>query len=331
MESLTESKSGSGFERPRDLHRGAGRPETWWAALGPAGTIKLLVLVGLFAWLYFPHLVRLFNYWLRPDWSHGFLIPLFSLYLVHNKRDELLSGEHRGSVWGAVLVVLSVLAYVASIILKVGYSQPLTMVTLIAGLVLLLRGWRTLWITLFPIGFLILAMPPPERLYRAVTQPLQKVAAAIATQVLNVLPSADVERAGINIAYTMDSGRAGQFTVAGACSGMRSLMAFIALGLAMAYFTPRPAWQRVAMAVLVVPVAVFCNIVRVIVTGGLQMAGYPHLASGTPHTILGLLLFGLGFAIYLGALWILDNLFTDEGPDSEERGGSDEAANTGTA
>jgi exosortase len=129
----------------------------------------------------------------------------------------------------------------------------------------------------------------------------------------------------------IDSGRSGQFTVAGACSGMRSLMAFIALGRAMAYFAPRPAWHRVAMAVLVVPVALFCNVVRVIVTGSLQMGGYPSLSSGTPHTILGLLLFGLGFAIYLGVLWVLDNLFSEERADEEGRAGEDGEAQRGRA
>jgi exosortase len=298
--------------------------------LGATGFLKALVLVALFGWLYSSHITRLYHYWLRPDWSHGFLIPLFGLYLVHNKRGELLLGEHRGSLWGAAVMLLSVGAYVASIVWKIGYPQPLTMVGVIAGVVLLVRGWRTLWLTLFPIGFLILAMPPPERLYRAVTQPLQMAAAAIAAQALNVFPGADVERAGINIAYAMSDGRSGQFTVAGACSGMRSLMAFVALGLAMAYFTARPTWHRVAMAVLVVPVAAFCNIVRVIVTGGLQMAGQPSLASGTPHTVLGLLLFGLGFAIYLGVLWILDNLFTEERIEDAGASGSEQAVEPGT-
>lgn len=331
MDALTHGKTGGSLAKAKTPRRTGAPSPTWRAALGQAGLIQVLVLVVLFGWLYFPHLIRLYNYWLRPDWSHGFLIPLFSLYLVHEKRSELLGGEHRGSIWGAALMALAVLAYATSIIFRIGYPQPLTMVVMIAGTVLLLRGWRTLRTTLFPIGFLILAMPPPERLYRAVTQPLQTVAAFVSTHVLNVFPGADVERAGINIAYAMDNGRVGQFTVAGACSGMRSLMAFVALGLAMAYFTPRPTWHRVAMAVLVVPVAVFCNIVRVIVTGSLQMAGHPSLASGTPHTILGLLLFGLGFAIYLGVLWVLDNLFTEDGEDRDDQSGSDRAVNRGLA
>ncbi|MFH1419947.1 MAG: exosortase/archaeosortase family protein [Planctomycetota bacterium] len=299
----------------------------WWEYLGLSGVARLLVLAGLVVWLYWAHCVRLFEYWQRPDWSHGFLIPLFCLYLVHTKRRELLLGEHEGSLWGLALMLLSVLVYATSIYLKIGYPQPLTIVSMIAGIVLLLRGWRTLWLTSFPIGFLVLAMPPPERLYRAVTQPLQQGAAAISTLILRMFPGADVEHQGINISFFMDDGSEGGFTVAGACSGMRSLMAFVALGLAMAYFAPRPTWHRITMAVLVVPVALFCNIVRVIVTGGFQMYGLEDYATGTPHTVLGLLLFVLGFAIYMGVLWLLDHLFVDD----PGWGKDDEAAISGEA
>ncbi|HVP13033.1 MAG TPA: exosortase/archaeosortase family protein [Phycisphaerae bacterium] len=318
MSALTGAGAGRMRGDERRSRRAPDNLPTWREYLGLAGVAKVLLLAALLGWLYSAHFYRLFVYWMQPDWSHGFLIPLFSLYLVHCKRAELMTGEHEGSLWGALLMLISVAAYVFCIMSSIGYPQPLTIITMIAGVVLLVRGWRTLWLTLFPIGFLVLAIPPPERLYRAVTQPLQQAAAAIAALVLNTFPGAEVERQGINIAFFMKGGRSGDFTVAGACSGMRSLMAFVALGLAMAYFTPRPPWHRVAMAVLVVPVALFCNILRVIITGGLQMYGYPELASGTPHTILGLVLFGLGFAMYLGVLWVLDHLFTEE-PDEPEQ------------
>ncbi|MCB9853963.1 MAG: exosortase/archaeosortase family protein, partial [Phycisphaerales bacterium] len=88
--------------------------------------------------------------------------------------------------------------------------------------------------------------------------------------------------------------------------------AFVALGLALAYITPRPTWQRVAMAVFVVPVALMCNILRVIITGCLQMYGHEDLAKGTPHTLLGLIMFAFGFVLYMGLLWVLDHLVVEE-------------------
>jgi exosortase len=286
---------------------------TWGEALGTTGTIKLLVLVVLVSWLYWDQFLRLFNYWQTPDWSHGFLIPFFCLYLVNMRRRDLLTGPHDGSIVGLLLVVLCIAAYFASITMKIGYPQTLSILGVISGLVLLIRGWRSLWLTVFPIAFLFLAIPPPDRLYRQFTHPLQQMAAAIATWILNLFPDViSITRSGIAISYFMKGGEAGQFTVAGACSGMRSLMAFVALGLAVAYITERPTWQRVAMAIFVVPVALTCNILRVIITGALQMYGYSDLAKGTPHTLLGLIMFAFGFVLYMGLLWILDHLIQED-------------------
>ncbi|HUN81800.1 MAG TPA: exosortase/archaeosortase family protein, partial [Phycisphaerae bacterium] len=216
-----------------------------------------------------------------------------------------------GSMWGLVVMLFSSAVYAQALRAKIGYPQPLSIITMIIGIVLLMRGWRAVWITLFPIAFLVLALPPPERLYRQITQPLQQGAAALATWILNCVPGAEVERMGINISYWMRGHAPGQFTVAGACSGMRSLMAFISIGLMLAYLTPRPLWHRVTMAIVVIPVALFCNVVRVVVTGLFQMYGHNDLAAGTPHMVLGLMTFALGFAIYMAILWFLDHLFVD--------------------
>lgn len=290
----------------------------WWEALGPIGVAKILVIVGLVSWLYGDHLYRLYRIWHQPDWSHGFLLPVFCLYLVHMKRAELLRGDHVGSLWGLGLMLFAIAVYALSIRTKFGYPQPLSILVLIAGIVLLLRGWRTLWLTAFPIAFLFLAIPPPARLYRHVTQPLQQIAAAVSAYILNAFPGViEVERYGIKLAFYMEGGHSGTFTVAGACSGMRSLMAFVALGLVIAYMSERPMWHRIVLCTCVVPVAVFCNILRVIITGAFQMYGHDELAAGSSHAMLGLLMFALGIAIYLAVLWVLDHLFVDEadGPD----------------
>lgn len=286
---------------------------SWSQALGAAGMIKLAILVALISWIYWGQYMRFLHFWQTPDWSHGFLIVPFCLYLVHMRRAELLTGKHEGSLWGLFLLLMSIGGYVAAIMMKFGYPQSLSILGVVAGLVLLLRGWRSLWLTAFPIAFFFLAVPPPDRLYRLFTHPLQQTAAAVSTWILNLFPGViEVERGGVNIGYWMKGGISGTFTVANACSGMRSLMAFVALGLAMAYMTRRPKWHRIAMAVFVVPIALLCNILRVIITGCMQMYGHADLAKGTPHTLLGLIMFAFGFVLYLGLLWILDHLVVDE-------------------
>ncbi len=290
-----------------------GATPSWWACLGPIGVAKILAIAALLTWLYGDHFYRLFRYWQNPDWSHGFLLPLFCIYLVHAKRSELLTGEHSGSLWGLPLMLIAGFGYAVAISRQFSYPQPLSILGMLAGLVLLLRGWRSLWLTAFPIAFLFLAIPPPDRLYRQFTQPLQQLAAMVSSFILRVFPGVrEITRQGFSIEYYMEDGTNSMFAAAGACSGMRSLMAFVALGLAMAYMTRRPLWHRIALAVLVVPVALTCNILRVIITGSLQMYGHSELASGTPHTVLGLLMFALGFAMYSLILWGLDHIFVED-------------------
>ena len=273
--------------------------------------IRAAILGGALLWVYWYQFQRMVYYWINnPDWSHGFLIPIFCIYFIHSRRSELAATPARPSWLGLVLVAAALAGYVFAIQRKIGYPQSLSIVLAIGGLVLLNCGWQVLWRTAFPIGFLILALPPPEYIYRAITQPLQQIAALAGAGVLRFLPNILIDRNGINIDFdNLKTGQSGFFTVAGACSGMRSLMAFVALGLAMAYFAPRPLWHRVVMAVVVVPVALFCNVIRVVITGALHIYGYADWAKGTPHSMLGIMTFGIGFAIYLGILYVLDHLF----------------------
>jgi hypothetical protein len=111
--------------------RREGADPTWWTALGPVGVVKLLVLGGLLAWLYWEHFYRLYRYWQQPDWSHGFLVPPFCLYMLNTKRRKLLTGQHRGSLVGAALMILSVVVYAKSVQLKITYPQPLSIVSML--------------------------------------------------------------------------------------------------------------------------------------------------------------------------------------------------------
>ncbi|MBE7506474.1 MAG: exosortase/archaeosortase family protein [Planctomycetia bacterium] len=292
----------------------------WFQILGTSGLVVIVVICALMGWLYKPQWQRLFRMWQNPDWSHGYLIPIFCLYMIHVRKAAILAAPKKGSLAGLGVILLGIATYAYFIYVKIGYPQDLSMLLVAMGLVLLMCGWRILKLTLFPICFFALAIPPPDRIYKGFTQPLQQGAAWLATKMLNLFPGAEVEQAGINIAYYIRGGNQGMFTVAGACSGMRSLLAFVALGLVMAYFTPRPTWHRVAMAVCVVPVALACNVLRVIITGAFQMYGYGNLAAGTPHTVLGLVMFAVGFAIYGAILWTLDHLMVED-PDAEDASG----------
>ena len=95
----------------------------------------------------------------------------------------------------------------------------------------------------------------------------------------------DVTRAGntIEIFYNNETY---PLNIAEACSGMRMLMAFLALGVAMAFTGLKYHWQRITLVVLALPTAVFVNILRVMTLGLLSIAD-SGFAAGDFHTFVG--------------------------------------------
>jgi exosortase/archaeosortase family protein len=93
---------------------------------------------------------------------------------------------------------------------------------------------------------------------------------------------------------------------------MRLLMAFVALGVAMAYLHDRPVWQRLVLLISTMPIAVLCNVVRVTVTGLIYVLWDPRYAQGVYHDMLGLMMLPLAFSFYGLLAWLMGNIYTEE-------------------
>ena len=143
------------------------------------------------------------------------------------------------------------------------------------------------------------------------TDPLQRLAAQVTCAVLGLFPGLDVERVGTMIHATY-RGQLHALSVSDACSGMRSTMVLCALGTAVAFVSWRPAWQRVILVASCIPIATFCNFIRVTGTCCLHVYVDPKYAGGTYHTALGLLVIMLATTMFLGLGWMLSHLFVAE-------------------
>ena len=166
--------------------------------------------------------------------------------------------------------------------------------------------------TWLPIVYLLFAVPLPQRYYVSITIPMRQLAASVASVMLNLVPELDAMVNGviIDIIYK------GQpleppLDVAEACSGMRLLMAFLALGVAMAYLHYRPIWQRLVLLASTVPIAVFCNIVRVTITGFIYVLLDPQYAQGIYHDLLGMAMLPLAFGLYGCLAWFMSELWVE--------------------
>jgi len=215
----------------------------------------------------------------------------------------------------AGLIVYVLTLYPISNHMARGYS----MIIGLFGLVLFLAGPRSMQVFWLPILYLGFAVKISDRVWQEVAQRLQDVAAAGSTVALKcfaAVMSFDVQSAGNQITLFIPSGVTGMLqeypiNIAEACSGLRMLMAFIALGTALAFAWDRKWWQRVIIIASTVPIAVLVNIGRVTVIGLLYLVD-PELAKGETHTFVGMLMLIPAALLLLGIGWVLEKIIIEE-------------------
>lgn len=300
----------------------ATKPESLWT---PATAVQVTVVTGLLVALFWHVLVRLVHKWeASEDWSHGFIIPLFSLYYLYIRRDAMPAGLPDRSVLtrlaGAAILVLAYLLYVRATVARIDYPKNVALVMSIAGVVLMSCGWPITRWSWFAIAFLMFAMPLPDNIYEQLTNPLQRIAAWVSAGVLNLVPQMTAEPSGVVVhwQYPRVVPSSGTLDVERACSGMRLLMTMTALGVAMTFVNERPLWQRFLMILVCIPIAVFCNILRVTTTGFFVVFGRQDLAQGTAHMLLGLMMLAVAFSLYGATSYVLNHLFVESQPEPDD-------------
>ncbi|MBC7772423.1 MAG: exosortase/archaeosortase family protein, partial [Pyrinomonadaceae bacterium] len=143
--------------------------------------------------------------------------------------------------------------------------------------------------------------------------------AAEGGEVLLQILGINVTRKGTTLEIIDGQGHMNPLDVADACSGMSMLIAFIALGAAVALVGCRFWWQRVVLVMLAAPTALLLNVLRIAVLGVLTLWD-PDLATGEAHTLIGTLLLLPGFVVYMGIVWALNKAVPAEKPGSSVAG-----------
>ncbi len=283
-----------------------------WLALGGVG-----ICIAYFYWGCF---VKLEERWMGdPGWSHGFVVPFISVFFIRLKWDSIRLLVPNGSLWGVAVLLVGICGQVLFSATALDHMGGLSLMVVLFGLTLFVFGWEYLKILWLPISFLMFSLPPPGTLYAAMTIPMQRIAAELGVQLLPLFGGAG-ERHGTVIDVWFGSAAPFSLGVEQACSGMRMLVAFFALAVALAYSTDRPAWQKIGLALCALPVAIICNGFRVTLTGVMAAKLGKEWAAGNAHEYLGLLMLGPALLMQLGIAWVLDRLFVDVPEPAVERG-----------
>ena len=250
--------------------------------------ILAAIALLLFTIAFFPVFMILGRQWANSeDYAHAFIVLPIVGYMVWQKRQDLNSTQFDGSLIGLLIILSSVSVYLVALHARINSLASVSMVMTIFGALVYLRGINAVKILTTPFILLLLLIPIPSSIYSAMTLPLQLKVSQVSEIVVKLL-SVPIFREG-NVLTTPEK----TFQIVEACSGMRSMITLVTLSLIMGYFTFRKKWTKLVLILASIPVAIFVNIVRVVV---LILAFHFYkidLSEGTSHTWLGMAVFAI--------------------------------------
>ena len=249
------------------------------------------------------------------DWGHTLVIPFIAGYFVYVRRAEVFAQPLAPS-WGAIGLVLAGLGIYSLAAFGPAALQHHNVRGAGVGIALLgclltvfgFRSFRWLW---FPWAYwCVFGQTISERILSRVTERLQDWSAIGADLFLNVI-GVDTDRVGNVLTVHLSDGSMHPLNVAEACSGMRTLMAFMAIGVAMAALGLPRWWQRTLLVAAGIPISLFINILRVASLGLLSMVD-ANLSAGEFHSMVGLLWLVPAFLMFLGVMWVIRNMVDED-------------------
>jgi exosortase len=175
----------------------------------------------------------------------------------------------------------------------------------LAGICLLVGGWRALDWAWLSIGFLVFMIPLPWRIENALGAPLQSIATSVSTYLLQTLGFMAFAEGNV---IQLNEARIG---VLEACSGLSMLITFVALSTAAALVVKRPLLDKIVLVASSIPVAVLANVARITLTGILHDKVGGHVASTFYHDLAGWLMIPLALILYWLEILILSRLFIE--------------------
>jgi exosortase len=266
-----------------------------WLSRNAQFALGSAIICLLVAAVYYQVLGKLVSdWWNIPDFSHGFLVPLFAAFLVWEKRETLRRTKIAPAWSGIAVITLGLVVLLLGVYGSELFLSRVSLIILLAGLVLTFGGWQLLKQLRFVLLVLFLAIPLPAIVFNQITFPLQILASKLASDLLPFF-GVPVLREGNVIQLPMM-----KLEVAEACSGIRSLMSLFTLSVFYGYFMEKSVSRRVVIILASIPIAIAANAVRILGTGLCVQYWDPDKALGFFHEFSGWVIFLVSLAcLYL--------------------------------
>ena len=229
------------------------------------------------------------------DMSHGWLIPLVSLYMVWCKRGELGEVPKKLSGAGLGVVVVALVLYLVGLRIQQTRFVLFSLIVLLWGLPFFLYGKHVARIFIFPCAYLVFCIP--MTFLDSLTFPLRLISSSVSVELLNGL---GVSVTRIGTAIQVNAGAGFSLDVAHPCSGLRYLLAMVALTTAYAYFTQKSALKRAILSFSAIPLAMIGNISRISLIAVVGVIFGEDFAVGFYHDYSGYVVFAVATILMLG-------------------------------
>jgi len=257
--------------------------------------VWVAVLLGAVLLVVYRNILRalVLQWWDDPNYSHGFLVPLFSLYVLWRDRALLRDLPRQGHLGGLGLILAGTTLLLVGDLGAENFLMRSSLIVLLAGLVLFHLGAPWLRAVAFPLAFLFFMVPLPGVVFYSITFPLQRLAAEQAAWALDLL--------GIPVLLDGNIIHLAQLSlgVTEACSGIRSLISLFAGAAAWAYLLLPVGWSMIVFVLATIPITIIANATRVVATGLIGRHFGIEYASGFFHEFAGLAIYIFAFLCLL--------------------------------
>jgi exosortase len=281
----------------------------WSACLA---MLLLVAALAVLAWGYWPAYQDMAVEWRNPQYSHGYLVPVFALIMLGLRRDHL--ARIKLDVYPAglpVIILAGVLRFAENYYFGQEWVDSVSLLVFLAGLALLVGGWPALRWAGPSIIFLVFMIPLPFTVEVTFSGQLQLIATTASTYVLQTLGQPALSQGSVIIINRGESLNEVRLNVVEQCSGLRMLLIFFALSTAVCFLMRGTWWEKSLVFVSAVPIALIANITRISVTGLLYVYSDEKFAQLVFHDLAGWLMMPFALILLWIELRILARLFVE--------------------
>ncbi len=215
-----------------------------------------IIFIGIIGIFYFNTFQWLFVSWMNNNYySHGFLVPIISIYIIWSMKNELLNTERKQSQTGLIFFISGIILFMIANLYVIRFLSGISLVITIFGTIFYLYGWEFVNKIKFPIFFLLLSIPIP---FADILVPTMQTISVISASNLANLIGLPVYREGLMLRLPEST-----FQVAAECSGINSIISLITISIIFAFILEGNIFKKLTIVISSIPLAMTGNIIRI--------------------------------------------------------------------